>query len=104
MGTKKMLAAVAAKIGEWTGVGRIAALAVEADERAVARLVALARKHGVSERRIASALRGKAWLERAQSLVAILFPIVPSPTVMRALAGRKKPAAPRRPARRRAPD
>ena len=83
-------ASVLARIGEITGIGRIAALAVDASDSAVARLVKEARLAGVSERKIVTALRAREAAEQAQNLVAVLLPVVPAPAVLRALAGRRK--------------
>lgn len=76
-------------IGRTTGVGHVARAAVDMHDAAINRLVIDARRLGVSEAKIRVALRAKRAADRMQNLVAILFPFVPSPAVMRGLAGRR---------------
>jgi hypothetical protein len=74
---------------------------LDAEASAVARLERLARKYGASETSIRKAKSAKVTLEKVQSLVAVLFPIVPSPVLLRAIAGRTKSAESASPRRKR---
>lgn len=90
-----------AHLGDLTGAGPIARAALDAEISAVARLERLARKCGASETSIRKAKSAKATLEKVQSLAALLFPIVPSPVLLRAIAGKPKSAEPASPRRKR---
>ncbi len=89
-------------IGESLGLDKFAAMAVEAEEAAIKRLVALARAHKVSEKSIARALTSFDRVKKIQDLVTILFPFVPGPSIVRVLAGKsagkKEASATKRPA------
>lgn len=79
-------------VGEATGASAIAREVLDVHDSTVAALVAKAREKGVSEKKIAAALRGYSKLQRIQNLAAILFPFLPAPAALEALAGnRKKP-------------
>lgn len=77
-------------IAESTGIGSIARAAVEAEDGLIDRLVEKARKHNVSEARIRAALAAKRKYDRAMSVVALLYPFLPNPALVRLVAGRKK--------------
>ncbi len=86
------LAAAAGMLGRVTGLGSIAAAIVDAKDGAVGRLAAEARRLGVPESRIRKALRLVELHERMTDLAALLMPFLPSPAIIRLLAGR--PVAP----------
>lgn len=101
----KVLAPIGRAIGEATGIGPIARAAVDAEDGLIDRLVAKAREHKISEKRITEALKLKGKYDRAMSVIALLYPIFPNPALLRLVAGRperqtraaKAPAAKGRP-------
>ncbi len=85
-GFRKVIHAIAGS----TGIGPIARAAVEAEDGLIDRLVEKARKHNVSEARIRAALGAKRKYDRAMSVVALLYPFLPNPALLRLVAGKKK--------------
>ncbi len=89
---KEILRAVA----EATGVAPIARAWRDANDGAIDRLASEARKlkgpsgkRLISDERIANALRAQKRLEQFQSIVALVFPYLPNPKLLRIIAGPK---------------
>lgn len=78
------------RLGDFTGIGAIVRAALDAEEAAIGRLEALARKHGVSERKILGARRMKEKSDKLAFYISLLFPIVPNRSLLTAMAGRSK--------------
>jgi len=76
-----------AKLGEVTGAGAIARVAVGTHDALIERLTSWALDNGVPEATVKRALAAYAKTQRVQSYVAILLPFVPNPAALRALAG-----------------
>ena len=73
-------------VADFTGVTAIARTAVGTHDALIAELVALARKNGVSAKKIGQALEARRKAERVQSMIALVFPFLPNPKLLRFLA------------------
>lgn len=74
-------------VGDLTGIGAIARAALAGEAAVVRYLVRRARRIGLSEKVIAQGLALKRTHDRAVSLAAVVFPWIPSPVMLRLLAG-----------------
>lgn len=77
-------------VADATGATALAQAIVNANDGAIERLAAEARKHGISEAKIAKARRAQKKFERIHSLVALLFPFLGNPALVRLVAGKGK--------------
>lgn len=75
-------------VGNATGVGPIARAALEGEQAVIEKLVAAARKAGVSEETIKKARDVKRKHDRLLVVASILFPYLPNPALLRLLAGK----------------
>lgn len=85
--TDSGLARLGAALGDLAGVQKIARAAVDGERAALTKIASLARKHGVSDAKIARALKAKKRLDQVLSILALAFPWMPNPTLLRWLAG-----------------
>lgn len=75
-------------VGQVTGTGAIAETVLGMQDAAIERLVKLAEQHGVPHAKVNAALRAYEKAQDVQSAVAVLYPFLPNPALLRALAGR----------------
>ena len=83
---------LAALLGDLAGVRKIAQIAVEAEDAVIERLTKLAREHDVDERLITKALNAKKKTDKILSVVAVMYPFIPNPAILRAIAGKRDDA------------
>lgn len=83
---------LAGALADLAGVREIAKIAVDGEDAIIERLVQLARDHDVAEATIRKALRLKKKSDQLLSILAILYPMIPNPAILRAIAGKKEDA------------